>query len=228
MLDTYEEALMDFLLPMVNENRLALIEQVLSNRTRYVTVMLEDIYQPQNASAVLRTCDCFGIQDVHVVENRNSFNLNPEVELGAAQWLSVNKYSNKTNNTPAAIGRLREMGYRIVATTPHNEHLKLENFDLSKGKAAIMLGTEMQGLSENAMDMADEYLKIPMVGFTESFNISVSAAIILHHLNFNLRKSDIDWRLEDTEIKNIRLQWIRNSVKNINIIEKEFKKKFGF
>lgn len=223
----FEIALTNFLTPMVNENRLMLIDKILDLRTRYVTLVLEDIYQPHNASAVLRTCDCFGIQDVHIIENRNRYELNPEVELGAAQWLSLNRYNKQRNNTKEAIGSLKKSGYRIVAATPHKEDADVQDFDLSAGKVAIMLGTEMQGLSQEAQELADEFVKIPMMGFTESFNISVSAAIILYELNYRLRNSDLPWKLHAEEREMIRLQWIKNSVNNIDRIEKGFKNQYA-
>jgi tRNA (guanosine-2'-O-)-methyltransferase len=222
----YEIALKDFLLPMVNENRLMLLDKVLDQRTRFVTLVLEDIFQPHNASAVLRTCDCLGIQDVHIIENRNRYELNPEVELGAAQWLSLHRYNQLKNNTIEATRTLKNAGYRIVAATPHKDDADVQNFDLSAGKVAIMLGTEMQGLSKQALEMADEFVKIPMMGFTESFNISVSAAIILYELNYRLRSSDLPWKLQAEEREMIRLQWLRNSVNNIHRIEKGFKKQY--
>lgn len=227
-MNTYDKAFLEFLQPMVNENRLELIETVLAKRTRYITVLLEDIYQAQNASAVLRTCDCLGIQDVHIVENRNSYELNPDVELGAAQWLSLHRYDKKDNNTAAAIQILKDQGYRIVATTPHKKDVDLENFDITSGKTAILFGTERIGLSKSAINSADEFIKIPMFGFTESFNISVSAAIILHHLLSNLRKSNIDWELQASEIEEIRLKWIKNSVNKSAKIERGFKKRHHF
>jgi tRNA (guanosine-2'-O-)-methyltransferase len=225
-MNDYDKALLEFLTPMVNENRLGLIGKILALRTRYITVVLEDLYQPHNASAVLRSCDCFGIQDVHIIENRNKYEVNPEVELGAAQWLSIYRYSQAKNNTPEALQKLRADGYRIVATTPHTDDCDIADFDLSDGKTAILFGTEMTGLSDEALDLADEYVKIPMMGFTESFNISVSAAIILYELNSRLRNSDLPWRLQDAESEQIRLQWIRNSINHIRLIESGFKKRF--
>jgi len=217
---------MAFLAEMVNEKRLELLEKVMEERTRYITVVLEDIYQPHNASAVLRTCDCFGIQDVHVIENRNEYKINPDVELGTAQWLNIYKYNSAESNTTGALRFLKEKGYRIVATTPQTDVVSLPDFDLEKGKTAIMLGTEMKGLSPLAIELADEYLKIPMHGFAESFNISVSAAIILHSLRASLNRSGIDWKLTQNERELIHLQWIKNSVKNSEIIERDFKKRF--
>ena len=194
-----DRALMAFLKKMVNEKRLELLEKVLGERTQYITVVLEDIFQPHNASAVLRTCDCFGIQDVHIIENRNEYMINPDVELGSAQWLNIYKYNKAEENTRKALGVLKKKGYRIVATTPHTDDVSLPDFDLGKGKTAILFGTEMKGLSPQAIDMADEYLKIPMHGFAESFNISVSAAIVLHTLRMNLNNSEINWKLNSAE-----------------------------
>ena len=226
-MNDYEKAFREFLLPMINQNRLELIGRILDLRTRYITVVLEDIYQPHNASAVLRTCDCFGIQDVHIIENRNSYEINPDVELGAAQWLTLHRYNQGADNTGDAIGKLKADGYRIVATTPHTNDCDIGEFRLSPGKAAFMLGTEMKGLSEKALDLADEYVKIPMMGFTESFNISVSAAIVLYELNSRLRNSSIDWSLQSAEKERIRYEWIKNSVNNVSRVERGFKKRYN-
>lgn len=222
----YEQALQSFILPMVNDNRLALIERILADRTRYITVLLEDIYQSHNASAVLRTCDCFGIQDVHIVENRNAYELNPDVELGAAQWLTLHRYNQARNNTEQAIVSLKKQGYRVIAATPHTDDVEVAELDLEAGPLAVLLGTEMKGLSEKALQLADEFVKIPMVGFTESFNISVSAAIILYELNSRMRRSAIDWKLKHSENEEIRFRWIKNSVNHIDRIERAFKKKY--
>jgi tRNA (guanosine-2'-O-)-methyltransferase len=209
----------------VLDRRSSLINSLLHFRTRYITVVLEDIYQSQNASAVLRTCDCFGIQDVHIIENRNKYKINPDVALGSNKWLTLSKYTKKENNSVSAIKILREKGYRIVATTPHTNDTNLEDYDLNKGKTALIFGTELRGLSKDIINSADEYIKIPMYGFTESFNISVSAAIILHYLTYKLRKSEIDWRLTENEKNEVKLDWLRKSVKNSQLVEKELLKK---
>lgn len=210
-----------FVLP----RRKNLINTLIRFRTKYITVVLEDIFQPQNASAVLRTCDCFGIQDVHIIENKNKYRLNPEVTLGANKWLTLYYYNKGENNSLTAIQSLKEKGYRIAATTPHVNGTNLEDFDLHKGKIALVFGTELKGLSDSVISKADEYIKIPMQGFTESFNISVSAAIILHHLTYKLRKSNLEWHLSENEMKEVKLAWLRKSVKNSKLLEKEFMKK---
>jgi len=217
--------LIEYLQKIVTEHKWELFNQVIENRTQYLTVVLEDIFQPHNASAVLRTCDCFGIQDVHIIENRNEYTINPDVVLGATKWLNLHKYNEEENNSLSTINSLKEKGYRIVATTPHTNDVDLEAFDLHKGKAALFFGSEMPGLSDIVMENADEFLKIPMYGFTESFNISVSAAIILHHLSFELKKTDIKWQLKEEEKSKVLLNWLRKSIKNSEVIEKEYYKR---
>lgn len=218
-----QQKFLEYLQSFLTPKRLALFHSVLEKRTRYLTVVLEDIYQPQNASAVLRTCDCFGIQDVNIIESRNEFVVNKEVSLGSSKWLTLNKFNNHENNTLAAINNLREKGYRIVATTPHLNDVELQDFDIEKGKAALFFGSELPGISKVVLENADEFLKIPMMGFTESFNISVSAAIILHHLTLKLRKLDNSiWQLSENEKEEIKLQWIKNTIKRSELIEKRY------
>ena len=214
--------LINYLSEYITPERKELFKRTLDSRTRYLTVVLEDIFQTQNASAVLRSCDCFGIQDVHIVENRNRFAVNPNVTMGSTKWLNLHHYREKENNTLDCINYLREKGYRIVATSPHANDTNLEDFDLEKGKTALIFGTELTGISEVAEKNADEFLKIPMFGFTESFNISVSAAIILHHLNLRLRQSKIDYQLTEKEKEEIGLDWLRKTLKRSSLIEKKF------
>ncbi|MFH2095312.1 MAG: RNA methyltransferase [Bacteroidota bacterium] len=215
--------LIEFFSEFVTETRYNLFLDRVRYRTRYLTVVLEDIYQPHNASAVLRTCDCFGIQDVHIIENNNKYRINPDVALGSNQWLSLKRYNSAEFNTPECIQMLKENGYRIVATTPHSNDINLENFDLSSGKAALFFGTELNGLTDEMINLADEFIKIPMVGFTESFNISVTVAIITHYLTHVLRSSEsINWQLSQSEEQDILLDWLRASIKKSDLLEKKF------
>lgn len=225
-MDRYNEDLIAHFSEFVTRNRIDLFERILSERTRYITVLMEDIYQSQNASAVLRTCDCTGIQDVHIVEQRNLYEINRDVALGADQWLTLNYYNQGADNIGTAVGTLRDRGYRIVATSPHGEGSSPETFDLERGKVALMFGTELDGLTERALILADEFIQIPMVGFTESFNISVSAAVILYTLKNRLRKTDTDWRIGEVERKGIMLDWLRNSIRMSAQIEKKFRREY--
>ncbi|WP_372756143.1 TrmH family RNA methyltransferase [Labilibaculum sp.] len=214
-----------FLEKFTNERRKDLLDKNIENRTRYITVVLEDIFQPQNASAVMRSCDCFGIQDLHVIENHNEFHLNPDVVMGSSKWVNLHQYNQEKQNTNAAISKLRKQGYRIVATSPHRNDILLPDFDLSKGKAAFFFGTELTGLSDEVMKNADEFVKIPMYGFTESFNISVSAALVLSHLTTALRQSHVNWQLSDHEKFELKLDWLLKSVRSGSELLNEFLKK---
>jgi tRNA (guanosine-2'-O-)-methyltransferase len=210
----------------VTEQRFALFKQILDKRTRHIAVLLEDIYQSQNASAVLRTCECLGIQDVHIVEQRNEYEINPDVALGSNRWLSLNYYNQGRNNIREAVSALKKDNYRIIATSPHREENTPDNFDLEKGKVALMFGTELNGLTAEALSMADEYIQIPMVGFTESYNISVSAAVILYTLRIKLEQSELNWRLSEMEKQELLLQWLRNSIKMAEKIEEQYRKDY--
>lgn len=216
------QELINYLSNFISNERFSLFKQVLSLRTRYITVVLEDIFQSQNASAVLRTCDCFGIQDVHMIENRNKFNENITVTRGSTKWINLYQYNQQPNNTLSAIQSLKENGYKIVATSPHINDIELSEFDLKQGKTAIVFGNEKKGISEIVKQNADFFLKIPMSGFTESFNISVSVAIILHHLTSKMKEELIDWKLNDIEQEILMLEWLRKSLKSGDLLIKKY------
>jgi tRNA (guanosine-2'-O-)-methyltransferase len=219
---TMRDKLIQYLQQFVTERRLKLFDLRLENRTRYLTVVLEDIFQSHNASAVLRSCECFGVQDLHIIENRNAYRINPDVALGSYKWLTLKRYNLPGDNTTKALVSLKQEGYRIVAAMPHKKDCKLEDFDLSKGKTALVFGSELDGLSPTAIDLADEFIQVPMVGFTESLNISVSAAICIHYLTSVLRKSSLSWVLAEGEKQDLRLTWLKNTIKKSDQIAQAF------
>ncbi len=218
------QRLIQHLSQFVTPERFALFTRIAKQRTNYISVLLEDIFQSHNASAVLRSCDCFGVQHVHIVENENEYTVNPDVALGASNWLSLHRHNSLKNNTLQSIRKLKEQGFRLVATTPHVRYttLDLHDFDITKGKFVLMFGSELPGLTETALQKADEFLKIPMFGFTESFNISVSAAIILQHLRMKLETSGINFKLSEEEQERLILQWLKVSVKKSDVIVEKF------
>jgi len=222
-----KEDLIRFLETVMVEDRIKLIDKNVNERTRYITVVLENIFQPQNASAVMRSCDCFGVQDLHVIENSNNYELNPDVVMGSSKWIDLKRYNSKEENTLDAIKSLKKEGYRIIATTPHTNDILLPDFDLTKGKSAFFFGTELTGLSDVVMDNADEFVKIPMYGFTESFNISVSASLVLNHLASSLRRANVDWELTEEEKLDLKLEWYKKSVKCGKKMIHRFKKTQG-
>jgi len=209
--------LLEHLRGFVSERRQRRIEAVLAQRTRMITVVLEDVYQPHNASAVLRTCECFGIQDVHAVERTHPYQINEDVALGAAKWLTVHRHAD----LKPCLQALRAQGFRLVATAPHGADCTLEEFRL-EGPTAILLGTEEAGLSAAALAAADVRLRVPIFGFTESFNVSVCAALVLHDLVRKLRASGANWQLPASSVQALRLAWYRRSIRNVELIESRF------
>lgn len=202
----------------ISPNKRGLFDRIAPMRTRHVTVVLEDIHGSQNASAVLRTCDLLGVQDVHVIEQRNTYKVDHQVALGSSQWVDIHSHRTHADNTRACIDTLRAKGYRIIATSPHGDAFTPHDIDLH-APMAFCFGTELTGLSDTLLDAADAHLRIPMYGFTESYNISVSAAIVLFTVMERLRKSDIDWRLDDAASMALRLNWVRTVLHSADLIE---------
>ena len=223
-----DEQLLALMSRHVTADRLEKILAVSAMRTRYLTVVLENIYYSQNASAVLRSCECFGIQDVHVIENGNRLpTINRHVALGTTKWLTIERHNEGKENSAAALDSLKERGYRIVATVPAAEARPLPEFPLEPGRIALVFGNEREGVSPVVREKADEFLTIPMVGFAESFNIAVSAAVILSHLTARLQTSELPWRLPPEELTELRLKWVRRSARRADELEEEYRRRYG-
>lgn len=210
-------AYLRFLENILTDNRKEKFLKVLENRTNHFTVAIEDVFQMHNASAVMRSCEVFGIQELNVIEERYGKSIDKEIAMGAQKWVDINTF----DSVSGCVSSLKSKGYQIIATTPHENDCLLEDFDISK-PSALFFGTERDGLSQEILDQADGFLKIPMVGFTESLNISVSAAIIIQHLMNKLRHSDISWQLSENEVLEKRLAWAKNSIKDIKRIEARY------
>jgi len=209
--------LLDHLENYLTEERNERFKTIITERTKHFTVATEDVYQLHNTSAVIRSCDVFGIQEVNIIEERNSKRIDREIAMGAQKWVDLNRF----HSVKDCIKSLREQDYQIVATTPHTNECLLHEFDATK-KSCFFFGRETEGLSQEVLDEADCFLKIPMVGFTESLNISVSAAIILQHATTKLRQSNINWRLTEEEQLEIRLKWISKTLKSYDEIVERF------
>ncbi|WP_040250392.1 TrmH family RNA methyltransferase [Psychroserpens mesophilus] len=209
--------LLEHLESYLTESRKERFIKVLSQRTKHFTVATEDVYQLHNTSAVIRSCDVFGIQEVHIVEELNSKRIDREIAMGAQKWVDLNRY----NSVKDAISSLKHKGYQIVATTPHENDAMLHDFDVTK-KSCFFFGRETEGLSQEVIDHADCFLKIPMSGFTESLNISVSAAIILQHVTTKLKQSNLNWQLTEAEQQEKRLDWCKKTIKSYDDIIERF------
>lgn len=206
-----------YLEDFITENRKEGFMKVLKNRTKHFTIVTEDLFQLHNTSAVMRSCEVFGLQDLHVIEENMGKTIDKEIAMGAEKWVDIHRHSSSQN----CIDHLRSKGYQIVATTPHADSSLLENFDISK-PAALFFGTERSGLSDDIINQADSYIKIPMVGFTESLNISVSAAIVIQDITTRLRNSGIAWELTPEEILEKRIDWARKTIKDIDNVTERF------
>jgi tRNA (guanosine-2'-O-)-methyltransferase len=219
-----KEELLAELEQFLTPSRIEKFRGVLSNRTRHFTVAVENIFQSHNASAVMRSCDCFGIQDLHVIANHNKYKLSKDVAMGAEKWVDMHSYYKKENNTQDCIDHLKAEGYQIVATTPHTNDVLLPDFDVRK-KSAFFFGTEISGLSDIVLDQADAFVRIPMYGFTESYNISVSAALVLHDVVTRLKRSDVNWALSDEELLDKKIDWSVKSIRSGEQILKQLTSK---
>ncbi len=214
--------LVEYLKSFVVQERRDLFEHKIQNRTKYITIVLENIFQGRNISASIRSADCFGIQDVHIIENDNIFNDDSEVSMGAEKWITTKRHNKHQNNSIEAIKKLKSKGYQIIATTPHNADCNLYDLDIEKAKTALFFGSEVKGCSNETLKIADKRMKIPMYGFTESYNISVSVSLCLQHLTYKMRQSDINWKLSIPHKEKVMLQWLRNSIKAAEEIEKKY------
>ncbi len=202
--------LTDYLADYVSAHKKELIEEILAKRTRYLTLVMEDIYKPHNASAVIRTAECLGVQDIHVVEVTNEYQPNPYVLRGALKWMTIKQYSKELeNSTEKCFRELRANGYQIVATDVSSQSIPIQDLEINK-KTALVMGTEYTGISNYARENADQLVTIPMCGFTESLNVSVSAAICMNHLLADIRKRGIGWQLSEEDKETLRFEWYRS------------------
>lgn len=217
-----KKKLINYFNEFISEDRKKLLSRKISNRTKHVTIVLEDVYQSRNISACIRSADCFGVQDIHVIENRNQYEHDSEVSLGSEKWITLNRYNSEKNNTRNAIEILKRKDYQIIATTPHTEHT-IEDIDTNR-KTALLFGSENDGLSDEAIKLSDMQIKIPTIGFAESLNISVSVAVFLHFITSKIKYKKI-WKMNQEEYEEVLLQWLRNSIKSADKIEELFYKK---
>ena len=210
----------EYMMSFLTEERVDVLRRTLAERTRYMTILTENTFHPQNASALVRHCEAFGLQDLHTVETRCKFNPNVNIVRGTDKWVDITRH----DSTAEAIATLKGAGYRLVATTPHRESCTPEMFDVEKGPFCLVFGTEHAGVTDEIIEAADEYLRIPMCGMVESLNVSASAAILIYMLSQRMRLSPaIDWRLGEDDAREMLFRWVMSSVKDSQrILERQF------
>jgi tRNA (guanosine-2'-O-)-methyltransferase len=214
-------SLKPFLETYISESKRDQMQSVLEHRTRHVSVVLENVFQPHNAAAAIRSCECFGFQDLHVIELENDYVMNPDVTMGGCKWVSLHSYKNEPGGTGAVLCELKEKGYNIAATSLRPGCVELEALDLTE-PIALCFGTEENGLSEEANELADVFVKIPSFGFTQSFNVSVSVALSLSSIRKRLEASDVDWRLSESEAEDLYLTWMMKTANRGLLLAKHF------
>ena len=200
----------DYLSSFLLESRTDTLNRALDMRTEYITVMTENMFHAQNASAIVRHCEAFGVQNIHTVEELCPFLPTLNIALGTDKWIDINRHAT----TADAVKALRAQGYRIIATTPHHKSCTPETFDVKKGKFALVFGTEKTGVSEDILAEADEYLQIPMCGMVDSLNVSASAAILIYMLSQRMRLECNDWHLSEEVRSRILYDWYRFAVRD--------------
>lgn len=211
----------EFLSQFMLQERFDVIKRVVGLRTNYITVCLENIFHGQNASAVIRSSEAFGIQNIHVIEDHCHFLPNVDIAKGSDKWLDIHRH-NENGASLNLVKKLKADGYRIVATSPHINGFTADDYDLTKGKVALFLGTEKQGISQTIIDNADDFIRVDMHGFVESLNVSVCGAIIINSLVTRLHSSkNIDWQLTSDEQAVMLNRWMKLSVRNAEQIIQE-------
>ena len=219
-LEWYRERI-DYLASFMTEERFSLFERTVAQRTNYLTILTENTFHPHNAAALIRHCEAFGVQSMHTIETRCVFDPSQNISRGSDRWLHLHRH----HSTAEALSALKAEGYRLVATTPHRESCTPETFDVTKGKFALIFGTEHAGISDEALAAADEYLRIPMCGMVESLNVSASAAILIYQLAQRVRAQVEGWTLTEEEQTRLLYDWVHLSVKDAEaILQRKFDK----
>lgn len=222
-MNTTEQQILNALYEFISDSKREMFDRIASERTNYITVGMENILKEHNASAVIRSCDCFGVQHLHTIEKNREYAILTEISKGAGTWVDVHSYTTGNDPTLDCIQQLRDQGYRIVATSPHTEKT-VQDIDISS-PIALIFGTERDGISQQAIQLADETIGIPMVGFTESLNVSVSTAILLHELRNRLATSALDWKLSEEEQTRLKITWCTSIINNGSKVEQEIRRR---
>lgn len=220
---TPDDKVLEYFYTIISENKQEMYDQIASDRTRYITVVMENIMKDHNASAVLRTCDCFGIQDLHAIEKNQAYEVQRDIARGADSWVDVYSHIHGESPSIECLKKLKAEGYKIVSTSPH-ANMEISAIPIDH-PIALVFGTEYHGISKEVEEFSDHTVSIPMYGFTESFNISVSAALALNILRSRLEKSGLKWKLNHEEQVKLKIQWCTTIIRNGKNVEHEIRKR---
>lgn len=199
----------DYLKQFLTDERLSKIEHFSQESSDFVLPVMEDVYQFRNAAAIVRSVEACGFHHVVALEEENVFNPNLKVTKGAETWVKVEKMPNNLDS----LKEIKNRGYKILAVSPENNATMLPDYEVNE-PIALVFGTELEGVSDEILDFADETLAIPMFGFTKSFNVSVAAAICMYELKQKLMKSGIDYKLSEEKLLEMKIRWTVNSIRS--------------
>jgi len=222
-MDSSKEKILRYFQQFLSEHKIDLFEKKVLERTRHFTLVLEDLFHPHNASAILRNADCLGLQDIHLIENNHQFKNEKDISLGSRKWLKLMRYNDFDNSRPTCIDQLKAKGYTIAVLSPHRNDIALNEYPIEQ-KSAFILGAEKTGLTDYSLQNADVHVKVPMYGFTESYNVSVTAALTLYDVIHRVRKSSIDWQLSKDEQWEVKLAWTLRSIRSTSSLIDHFLK----
>ncbi|MEZ6067455.1 MAG: RNA methyltransferase [Planctomycetaceae bacterium] len=208
----YPQELFQHYLTFLTPARRRRIREVLSMRTRHLAVAMDGVFHPHNSSAVLRSCDAFGVQDVYLVEDPETERLSRKVAAGSDKWLTVHRFKGE-GRTDRCVATLRSKGYRIAVTSPHAGTATPELLPIDE-PLVLVIGNETKGVSPTFCAAADLTVHVPTVGFVESLNLSVAAALCLSCLSGRIQRSPIEWRIGAEDAEEIEFDWVRKSVRN--------------
>ena len=199
----------DYLKQFLTDERLSKIEHFSQESSDFVLPVMEDVYQFRNAAAIVRSVEACGFHHVVALEEENVFNPNLKVTKGAETWVKVEKMPNNLDS----LKEIKNRSYKILAVSPENNATMLPDYEV-KEPIALVFGTELEGVSDEILDFADETLAIPMYGLTKSFNVSVAAAICMYELKQKLMKSGIDYKLSEEKLLEMKIRWTVNSIRS--------------
>jgi tRNA (guanosine-2'-O-)-methyltransferase len=212
-MNTKQEEILSYFQQFLSTHKIELFEKKVLDRTRHFTLVLEDLFHPHNASAILRNADCLGLQDIHLIENNHQFKNEKDISLGSRKWLNLKRYNDFDTTSPTCIEQLKEKGYTIAVLSPHHTDIAINEYPIDQ-KTAFILGAEKTGLTEYSLQNADVHVNVPMYGFTESYNVSVTAALTLYDVIHRIRKSNLNWQLNKDEQWEVKLAWTLRSIKS--------------
>jgi len=185
------------------------LDRVLQRRQPDLTVLAESLNKPRNFSAIVRTCDAVGINELHAVPGEEGLGVYWKTSQGAEKWVKVRAHET----LEAACVHLKARGFQLVAAHLSDQATDYRELDYTR-PVALVVGTELFGVSEAALAQADQQVKIPMMGVTQSLNVSVACAIVLYEAMRQRQAAGMygQNRLDDSLLKTQRFEWLHPKV----------------